>query len=194
MGARVAPMSFFYTFFYVFSYFLTNYGILRAMLKRLNFFKYILEGQTVKTLLADAVEICDELASRQLRHLDIDGYCYTAQDAVDELGLDEALVNELIADYVAQIIRSVIQFESYLQTLRSAKEEKLNYTPFRELAHKNLGVARNLRIRDAQVLLYELMKKDDLDYLVLCLEALKACTVKLNPQCAYETIMLIYNK
>ncbi|MEJ2373430.1 MAG: hypothetical protein P8Y16_06520, partial [Sulfurimonas sp.] len=67
----------------------------------------------------------------------------------------------------------------------------LDYIPFRELAHKNLGVARNLRIQDAQVLLYELMKKDDLDYLVTCLEALKYCAIKLNPKRAYDTIRLM---
>jgi hypothetical protein len=166
------------------------------MLKRLNFFDYISDNHSAETLLTDAIEVCDNLASTQLRHLNIYGYCYTPQDAVEELGLDEDLVQQLVADYVAQIIRSVVQFEDYLQVLQNSKEAKgsLDYTPFRELAHKNLGVARNLRIKDAQKLLYELMKKDDLDYLIICLEALKACAVKLNPQCAYKTIKLIHIK
>jgi len=166
------------------------------MLKQLNFFDYILENQSVETLLADATDICDILTKTVLRDLGIDNYCYSPQEAVEELGLDEDLVNQLVADYVAQIIRSVVQFENYLTTLQNSQDldQILDYTPFRELAHKNLGVARNLRIKDAEKLLYELMKKDDLEYLVVCLEALKVCAIKLNPQCAYNTIKLIHIK
>jgi hypothetical protein len=35
------------------------------------------------------------------------------------------------------------------------------------------------------------MTKDDLDYLGECLEALRACTIKLKPKLAYETMQLI---
>jgi len=68
-------------------------------------------------------------------------------------------LDELVDDYVAQVIKSVVQFEKYLtQLLNEQKQDlELDYTLFRELAHKNLGVARNLRIKNAETLLYELM-------------------------------------
>ena len=140
-----------------------------------------------------AVEIYDELCKDKLAHLKIDEYIYDTSIAVDELGLDEDLVNQLVDDYVAQIIKATIVFDDYMEVLQDSKNKKvtLDYTPFRELAHKNLGVARNLRIRDAEKLLYELMKKNDLEYLFLCLEALKVSAIKLRPQCAYDTLKLI---
>lgn len=151
------------------------------------------KNQTQEELIQEAMQYCSRLAHSSLSHLDIVNYTYTPDAAVDELGLDEELVQQLIEDYVAQVIRSVVQFEEYLKQLQDSKEQEktLDYTPFRELAHKNLGVARNLRIKDAQVLLYELMKKDDLDYLLDCLEALKFCAIKLHPKCAYNTIKIL---
>lgn len=145
------------------------------------------------TILRDAKRTCKALATTELIDLHIQDYKYDVSIAVNELGLDKELVAELVDDYVAQVIKSVVQFESYLKTLKTSKENNkdLDYTALRELAHKNLGVARNLRIKDAEILLYELMKKDDLEYLVACLEALKVCAIKLSPQCAYKTLKLI---
>ena len=120
-------------------------------------------------------------------------YKYSSQEAMEELGIDDELVEELVEDYVAQIIKDVIQLEEMLYILQAkvdAKEE-LNYVEFRELAHKNLGVARNLRIKDAVVLLGELMKKDDLEYLFNCIETLRACAIRLKPVHAYKTIKII---
>jgi len=140
-----------------------------------------------------AIEVCNKLVQEKLSHLDIQNYTYSTAEAISELGLDEELVNQLVDDYVAQIIKAIIQFDEYMEKLKESqnREIELDYTLFRELAHKNLGVARNLRIRDAEKLLYELMKKDDLEYLLTCLEALKLCAIKLRPQCAYNTIKLI---
>jgi len=140
-----------------------------------------------------AVEVCDKILSGQLAHLDIKDYSYNTDEAMNELGLDEELVNQLIDDYVAQVIKATVQFDNYMETLQDSqdKEKELDYTLFRELAHKNLGVARNLRIKDAEKLLYELMKQDDLQYLLTCLEALKVCAIKLRPECAYDTLKLI---
>ncbi|MDF1877987.1 hypothetical protein JHD47_09185 [Sulfurimonas sp. SAG-AH-194-L11] len=120
-------------------------------------------------------------------------YIYSSTEAVAELGLDEELVDQLLEDYVAQIIKAVSQFEEMLYTLQSQKDanEKLEYVDLRELAHKNLGVARNLRIEDASILLSDLMKKDDLEYLFLCIEVLRACAIILKPEYAYNTIKLI---
>ncbi len=167
------------------------------MLRKLKFFKKAapksVEEEDVRFLQESAIEVCDELLSGKLAHLGIQNYVYDTKEAVSELGLDEEMINQLVDDYVAQIIKAILQFDEYMEKLQDSqnKELTLDYTPFRELAHKNLGVARNLRIKDAQALLYELMKKDDLDYLLTCLEALKVCAVKLRPKCAYDTIKLI---
>jgi hypothetical protein len=166
------------------------------MLKKLNFFKkrQVKEPiQDVAYLERSAAEVCHELLSGKLAHLNIENYTYDSAEAVAELGLDKEMVKTLVDDYVAQIIKAILQFDEYMEKLQDSKDKELtlDYTLFRELAHKNLGVARNLRIKDAETLLYELMKKDDLVYLLTCLEALKVCAIKLRPQCAYDTIKLI---
>jgi len=136
---------------------------------------------------------CDELSSVLSSHLGVADYIYSTNIAVEELGLDEELVNQLVEDYVVQIIKSKAVFAKYLDNLKKQKNnnKELDYVDFRELAHKNLGVARNLRIEDAQKLIYELMTKDDLDYLGKCLDVLMACAVRLRPELAQKTIKLI---
>lgn len=163
------------------------------MLEKLKYYIANIHQTDPVTLSQQAQILCHELFVFELSHLDIEGYEYDLALAVEELGLDQELVEQLVEDYVEQVIKSVLQFEEYLEKLQDSKanQKNLDFTPFRELAHKNLGVARNLRIHDAQVLLYELMKKDDLDYLVSCLEALKYCAIKLRPKRAYDTLRLI---
>ncbi len=163
------------------------------MLKKLKFFLKPSDRQSVDQLLHEAKRVCTLLGTGVLRDLKIDGYRYDISIAVHELGLDTELVSQLVDDYVAQVIKAIVQFESYLAALQDSQDnhDNLDYTPLRELAHKNLGVARNLRIKDAEILLYELMKKDNLDYLLACLEALKVCAIKLSPKCAYDTLKLI---
>ncbi len=163
------------------------------MLEKLKFFMKSSNDQSVTQMLDNAKKICIVLATGILSDLKIQNYKYDISIAVRELGLDKELVTQLVDDYVAQIIKAVVQFEDYLTTLQNSQDNQddLDYTAFRELAHKNLGVARNLRIKDAEILLYELMKKDDLEYLLACLEALKVCAIKLSPKCAYHTLKLI---
>jgi len=163
------------------------------MLRKFKFFMKSSNEESIVQMLDDAKKICNTLATTTLGDLKIQNYKYDSSAAVRELGLDKELVSELVDDYVAQIIKAVVQFEDYLTTLHNSQENHydLDYTAFRELAHKNLGVARNLRIKDAEILLYELMKKDDLEYLLACLEALKVCAMKLSPKCAYNTLKLI---
>ncbi len=170
------------------------------MLQKLNFFRKQAtkesELDNVELLRQSAIDVCNALLSGKLAHLNIQNYTYDTKEAIAELGLDEEMVEQLVDDYVAQIIKAIIQFDEYMEKLQYSKANKieLDYTPFRDLAHKNLGVARNLRIKDAEVLLYELMKKDDLNYLLTCLEALKVCAIRLRPKCAYDTIKLIQIK
>jgi len=139
------------------------------------------------------MQTCSGLLDEKFKHLGVSHYKYTTKVAIDELGLDDGLINQLVEDYVIQIIKSKSVFLEYLEVLKKQKtcNEMLDYKNFRELAHKNLGVARNLRIEDAQKLINELMTKDDLDYLDECLEILIACAVKLKPRLAYETTKLI---
>jgi len=166
------------------------------MLHKLKLYMESSKKQSADTILHDAKKICKKLATTKLADLHIQDYKYDVSIAVNELGVDKELVAELVDDYVAQVIKAIVQFEDYLKTLQISKENNkvLDYTALRELAHKNLGVARNLRIKDAEILLYELMKKNDLDYLVSCLEALKVCAIKLSPHCAYKTLKLIEAK
>lgn len=163
------------------------------MLEKLEYYLTDIKKTDPITLSQQAEMLCHELAVFELSDLKIEGYEYDPSIAEEELGLDAELVEQLVEDYVEQITKSVVQFEKYLKELQNSQSnaKELDYTPFRELAHKNLGVARNLRINDAQVLLYELMTKDDLDYLVNCLEALKYCAIKLKPKRAYDTLLLI---
>ena len=94
--------------------------------------------------------------------LDISHYHYDISDAVAELDLDEDIIRQLLEDYVIQILKSKITFYKYIQELKQAEfdDMDLDYTKIRELAHKNLGVARNLRIKDAKTLLEVLMKEE----------------------------------
>jgi len=163
------------------------------MLKEFAFFKETSHQEKIEDTVKNAVEVCKNILGSKLSHLEILDYSYKTQEAMEELGLDDELVHELVEDYVVQIIKASLQFQKQIQELRLAKDEnkELDYTPLRELAHKNLGVARNLRIHDARTLLSEMMSHDDLDYLEDCVVALRACSIKLKPVCAYKTIKLI---
>ncbi|MCK4875852.1 MAG: hypothetical protein KAS26_08405 [Sulfurimonas sp.] len=138
----------------------------------------------------------DNFLKKSLESLDISHYCYDIGEAVAELDLDEDIIRQLLEDYVIQILKSKITFYKYIQELKQAELDNidLDYTNIRELAHKNLGVARNLRIKDAKKLLEVLMKEENLDYLRLCIKALEISAVKLHPLCAYETLNLIQVK
>jgi hypothetical protein len=130
---------------------------------------------------------------KKFEHLDISNYRYQINEAVYELCLDEETISELVKDYVVQILKSKAIFYKYIHELKKDRldERNLDYTDIRNLAHKNLGVARNLRIKDAQKLLEVIMHESNLDYLRLCVKALEIGAVRLNPLCAYETIKLI---
>jgi len=163
------------------------------MIKKFELLNKSVEKEDIKAMEEEAGRIYTALITNELANLNLSEYEYSPKQAVEELGLDEELVHELVADYVSQIIRSLLQFESKLKVLQNSQDNShpLDYTPFRELAHKNLGVARNLRIKNAEILLYELMTKDDLDYLLLCLEALEVSAIKLNTKHAYNTLKII---
>ena len=151
------------------------------------------KAEQIQNLLYKTHRLCKKLSVKELSSLDIYDYTYSTSEAIDELGLDDELIHQLLEDYVSQILNTKSQFKKYINNLKelSQSNKELDYTPLRELAHKNLGVARNLRIKDGEILLNELMKKDDLTYLEYCLSALVACAIKLKPSCAYDTLKLI---
>ncbi|MDK9694366.1 MAG: hypothetical protein OEL19_09010 [Sulfurimonas sp.] len=130
---------------------------------------------------------------QNLEHLSIYDYSYEIEEAIFELSLEKEIVIQLIEDYVIQILKSKIAFYGYIQELKkdALDGKPLDYTNIRNLAHKNLGVVRNLRIKDAQKLLEEIMVEDNLDYLRLYVKALEISATKLSPLCAYETLNLI---
>ena len=163
------------------------------MLKKFGFFKKLSQKENIEQTLKNANEVCNSIVPQKLPYLNILNYKFNTKEAMQELGLDDELVHQLVEDYVIQILKATLQFEKYLQELKQLNGaiSQSDYAPFRDLVHKNLGVARNLRIRDAEILLYEMMRKDDLEYLEDCLKALKACSVILKPECAYKTLKLI---
>ena len=120
-------------------------------------------------------------------------YKYDISEAVESLGVDEELIHQLIEDYITQVIKSVVQFEEMLFEMQSRKDAKqeIDYKPLRDLAHKNLGVARNLRIEDGVVIFNELMQKDDLEYLFSCVEVVRASVILLNPLYAFKTLKFL---
>ena len=128
-----------------------------------------------------------------LKDLNIVDYRYEIDEAVAELSLDEDIIYQLIEDYIIQVLKSKILFYQYIDNLKKDEYNSriLNYENIRDLAHKNLGVARNLRIKDAQKILEILMKEDDLERISLYVKALEITAIKLNPLCAYETLNLI---
>ena len=144
-----------------------------------------LKNQEIRALVDEAQKRCEEFFQTN--------YHYDDSEAVEELGLESELIEQLVEDYVIQIIKSSTLFKEYLQRLKSESQPlgDEDYRDFRELVHKNLGVARNLRIKDAEEILTKLMKQDDLDELEVYLSILEACAIKLKPLCAYNTLELI---
>ena len=143
----------------------------------------------IDKMLDDGNSFLDE----NFKDLDIVGYKYNVSEAMEELCLDKYEIIQLVEDYVIQILKSKSKFDKYIDKLRedSAKNIDLEYSDIANLAHKNLGVARNLRVRDASIILEIVMHETDLDYLQLCVKALEILAVKLSPKCAYDTLSLI---
>lgn len=117
-------------------------------------------------------------------------YIYEPEEAIEELGLPEELVDELLEDYVEQILRTYGEFQLHISSLweQDLLDKTLDYTPLRDLAHKNLGVAKNLRIEDAKTLLSAMQEEDNLERLSQYLELLISCAIKLKPTKACETM------
>ena len=113
---------------------------------------------------------------------------YSMETAKEELGLEDELIETLLSDFVTQIITTLPQFRQIVKKMQNdfKKGLRVDFDAFRNLVHKNLGVARNLRIKNVQKILYSLMKEEDLGKIKRCMEYLEGCVILLKPEVAYK--------
>ncbi len=147
------------------------------------------EPETYIEYVKKAKERCEKLKESEdgfeLRENRYRTYMATAKE---ELGLDDELIDSLLEDFVKQIIDTLPQFRKYVKKIeREQKKRKTpDYQPLRDLVHKNLGVARNLRIDDAENILAGMMKCDDTQKLFNYIDYIEACAILLKPEVAYS--------
>jgi hypothetical protein len=135
----------------------------------------------------NAKENCTELQKNvAFSHLSLD---YSMEITKEELGLDDELINSLLEDFVAQIIRNLSTFRTLAQELLQQKSQgkATDPQPFYDLTHKNLGVARNLRIENARMILEKMMKETDFKKTLAYIDYLESCVILLKPEIAYKT-------
>ncbi|QFR49477.1 hypothetical protein FJR48_06930 [Sulfurimonas lithotrophica] len=162
------------------------------MLNKVEIDDTISKEDNIASILELAKSVCDNVFRDKETSFRIP-YIYDYSIPANELGLDKKLIIQLIEDYISQIFKTYNMFHDSLENISKTigSEKELKKLELKNLAHKNLGVARNLRIEDAQVLLTDLMNKhDDLEHLKRCIEALMACAFKLNPSYAYDVLKL----
>ena len=147
--------------------------------------------EDIKDILNDAILERNKTFALEFQHLNLQNYYYKTDEAVAELDIESEIIDELIEDYVKQIMDAETKFINILNKLKQDQTlgNKLDFKELRELAHKNLGVARNLRIVDAQSFLTILMKEDNLEAIQQALSALVLSTVILKPEIAYNTML-----
>jgi len=159
------------------------------MIKLTNrFSKKLLRGfESFEAYVQRARRKCDELKRENSQIIEED-YSYSVDFAKDELGLDDELIMSLVEDFVAQIVVSLPQFYEIIEELRQERERgrEPDFSTLYDLAHKNLGVARNLRIKDAQKILHLLMKSNDVEQAKRYVAYLEACVTLLKPEVAYK--------
>jgi hypothetical protein len=112
-------------------------------------------------------------------HPELEELAFDIELAKGELDLDEATIKPLLEDFVIQIL---IFIEKYHQN---------NIENLHDAIHKNLGVARNLRVLDAKYILEKIYKDEQTQDLEILLYALKQSAIRLNPQIAFDTLELI---
>ncbi len=120
-------------------------------------------------------------------------YTYDEEETIEALGIDTELIHELLEDFSVQLVQTNVTLRKQIQFLESEKlyTKELDFTPLRDTIHKNLGVARNLRIKDSVQILNQLMTETDLESIEVLLKILEACALKLKPHHAYEALQLI---
>jgi len=153
------------------------------------FKKLLSKENKLDTYLYKAKKFYAKAIVSELKDLELNSQTYSTDLAVEELGLDAELIESLVDDFVMQIIKYKPVFMMHIHNLakQESAREVLDYQPLRDLAHKNLGVARNLRIINAQKILKDIMVEEDFDYLAYCVEVVEAYAITLRPEIAYKT-------
>lgn len=153
-----------------------------------NFFKN--SDNEVEDFLDEANAKCKKLSLELLKDFDLCSYQYDINKSIKELGLEKELIEQLIEEFISQVINNKPLFIEYIDKIKQAQlnGKNPNFTPLRDLAHKNLGVARNLDIDDAQKILYELKTNDSIECLTLFVELLEVSVIRLNPSYTYKII------
>jgi hypothetical protein len=115
---------------------------------------------------------------------------YNCDEASEQLGLSHELIDELLEDYVEQILRTNGEFHLHLSDMWQDQffGKELDYMPLRDLAHKNLGVAKNLRIQTAIEILNALEKEQNLHKISQLLNLLLISAIRLKPKKACESM------
>ena len=163
------------------------------MLSKLKIDSALSKDRKIQLLLAHAIKISHQVFIYRFNNNPLKNYNYNPKVAADELGLEEELVGELINDYISQIFNTKYQFDNLLSNIRELHniDKEVKMIELKNLAHKNLGVAKNLRIEDAIIFLNDSMIKDDVDHLEDCINALEACAFKLNPKHAFSVLQVM---
>jgi len=119
-----------------------------------------------------------------------ENYIYSPLEASQELDLEPKLIQQLVQEYVAQLLQANVTFSEYIKEFKllQANNQEIDFTLFKNLAHKNLGVARNLRIKDCEDILYKMMTEEKLSYLSLLVNILESCAIKLSPDIAFKIL------
>ena len=158
------------------------------MLNIFKFMKNTSKDSEIEIFLNKTNLKCKELSLNLLKDFGLCEYAYNIEKSAEELGLEKELIKELIEEYVVQILDSKQQFLQYIKEIQTLKlnNKNFDYTPLRHLAHKNLGVAKNLDIEDAQKILYDIKTNDNIECLFLLVELLEISAIRLNPECAYR--------
>lgn len=127
-------------------------------------------------------EFAAPLYDPQLKH--------TPDEASQQLGLSHELIEELVEDYVAQILHTNNEFHLLLSKMweDSFFDKPIDYEPLRDLAHKNLGVAKNLHIQNGVSILKTLQEEEDLHKIAQCLDLLIISAIRLKPKKACESM------
>lgn len=146
--------------------------------------------QSFETFLDEVSDLCKKAFENSFEYLELNEYAYDINKVVKELELEIDLIKGFVDEFMVEIFKSKDLFLEYIHKLQEDIENEIepDFKPLRDLAHKNLGVAKNLRIKSAEKLLNELMNSDDTEYLKQCLEVLNVCAVNLNPPHAYKTL------
>ncbi len=114
------------------------------------------------------------------------------EEAKEALGLDKELIDSLVDDFVTQILMNIPLFKEQIILIKKDLNRygKVNLTPLQELAHKNLGVARNLHVKNIQAILQTIRTSEDIATIEEYLEYLEACAILLRPELAYDIYTL----